>query len=195
LHHERQGTHSIRIAISIAMTESDDDKQLFREAMREVKPLPSSKTPPPPTPKPLPEARFARLDQREVLRESLLPPADDSMLLTGDELLFRRPHIAEDVLVKLRRGHYSVDAEVDLHGLTGAEAKTVLRDFVADSAQRHMNCVRIIHGKGKRSGPRGPVLKNVVNRWLQHTDAVLAFASARTIDGGSGAVYVLLKRG
>jgi DNA-nicking Smr family endonuclease len=175
------------------MTAPDDDKQLFREAMREVKPLSSAKTLPP-APKPSAEARFTRLDQREVLRESLLPPADDSMLLTGDELLFRRPHVPEDVLVKLRRGHYAVDAEVDLHGLTGAEAKAVMRDFVAESSQRHMNCVRIIHGKGKRSGPRGPVLKNIVNRWLQHTDAVLAFASARTIDGGSGAVYVLLKR-
>ena len=100
----------------------------------------------------------------------------------------------EDVLVKLRRGHYSVDAEVDLHGLTGAQAKAALREFVADASLRHMNCVRVIHGKGKRSGPRGPVLKHVVNVWLQHSDAVLAFASARTVDGGSGAVYVLLRR-
>jgi len=175
------------------MTAPDDDKQLFREAMREVKPLSPAQTPPP-APKPSAEARFTRLDHREVLRESLLPPADDSMLLTGDELLFRRPQVPEEVLVKLRRGHYAVDAEVDLHGLTGAEAKALLREFISDSSQRHMNCVRVIHGKGKRSGPRGPVLKNIVNRWLQHADAVLAFASARTIDGGSGAVYVLLKR-
>jgi DNA-nicking Smr family endonuclease len=99
------------------------------------------------------------------------------------------------VLVKLRRGHYVVDAEVDLHGLTGAQAKSALREFVGDASQRHMTCVRVIHGKGKRSGPRGPVLKNIVNRWLQHSDAVVAFASARSVDGGSGAVYVLLKRG
>jgi DNA-nicking Smr family endonuclease len=175
------------------MTASDDDKQLFRDAMREVKPLQPGKTLPE-TPKPQPQARFTRLDQREVLRESLLPPADESMLLTGDELLFRRPHVPEDVLVKLRRGHFAVDAEIDLHGLNGAQAKAALRDFIADSSQRHMSCVRIIHGKGKRSGPRGPVLKNIVNQWLQHTDIVLAFASARGVDGGSGAVYVLLKR-
>jgi DNA-nicking Smr family endonuclease len=177
------------------MTESDDDKQLFREAMREVKPLSAKNAGPPPAPKPVAQARFTRLDQREVLRESLLPPADDSMLQTGDELLFRRPHIPEDVLVKLRRGHFAVDAETDLHGLTGAQAKEVLRDFIADSSLRHLKCVRIVHGKGKRSGPRGPVLKDIVNRWLQHSDAVLAFASARGVDGGSGAVYVLLKRG
>lgn len=184
-----------RIARLIAMTaDDDDDKQLFRDAMREVKPLRATATPPPNAPKPVPAARFTRLDHREVLRESLLPPGDDSMLLTGDELLFRRPLVPEDVLVKLRRGHYSVDAEVDLHGLTGAQAKAALREFVADASLRHMNCVRVIHGKGKRSGPRGPVLKHVVNVWLQHSDAVLAFASARTVDGGSGAVYVLLKR-
>ncbi len=175
------------------MTSSDDpDKDLFREAMREVKRLPAGAAPPEP-PKPAPQARFTRLDEAEVLKESLLPPADESLLSTGDELMFRRPHITEEVLIKLRRGHYAVDAEIDLHGLTGAQAKAALREFIADAVQRNMQCVRIIHGKGKRSGPRGPVLKNIVNRWLQYTDIVLAFASARSVDGGSGAVYVLLK--
>jgi DNA-nicking Smr family endonuclease len=177
------------------MSESDErDRQIFREAMREVKPLRPANTPATGALKPAPRARFTRLDQREVLRESLLPPADESLLSTGDELLFRREHVPENVLVKLRRGHYAVDAEVDLHGLTGAQAKAALREFLTDALQRHMTCVRIIHGKGKRSGPRGPVLKNIVNRWLQHIDAVLAFASARSVDGGSGAVYVLLKK-
>src|SRR5690606_31507073 len=109
--------------------------------------------------KPAPRARFTRLDQREVLRESLLPPADESLLSTGDELLFRREHVPENVLVKLRRGYYAVDAEVDLHGLTGAQAKAALREFLTDALRRRMTCVRIVHGKGKRSGPRGPVLK------------------------------------
>lgn len=178
----------------IDMSESDErDKELFRAAMREVKRLrPEPHKPEPP--KPPAQARFTRSDQREVLRESLLPPQDEALLSTGDELIFRRPHIPEAVLLKLRRGHYCVDAEIDLHGLTGAEAKAALRDFLADAAQRGMTCVRIVHGKGKRSGPRGPVLKNVVNRWLQHSNAVLAFASARSVDGGSGAVYVLLSK-
>jgi len=169
------------------------DEEIFREAMREVKPLRPANAPPE-APKPAPQARFTRLDQREVLRESLLPPADDTLLSTGDELLFKRPHLSDDLLLKLRRGYYAVDAEIDLHGLTGAQAKAALREFVTDAVYRNMHCVRIIHGKGKRSGPRGPVLKNVVNRWLQHLDAVLAFASARAVDGGSGAVYVLLKK-
>ncbi|HMN44851.1 MAG TPA: Smr/MutS family protein [Povalibacter sp.] len=173
-------------------TPDDPDKDLFREAMREVKPLPPGNEAPQ-APKPVAQARFTRLDEREVLRESLLPPADDLLLSTGDELLFRRPHVPEDVLIRLRRGHYAVDAEIDLHGLSGAQAKEVLREFVTDAVQRELKCIRIVHGKGRRSGPRGPVLKNIVNRWLQHIDPVLAFASARAVDGGSGAVYVLLK--
>jgi len=172
---------------------SEDDSDLFRAATRDVKPLPVPAVKPA-APKPRPEARFARADEREVLRESLLPPEDEALLATGEELSFRRPHVSEQVLLKLRRGHYAVDAETDLHGLNAAQAKAMLREFIADAVNRHFSCVRVIHGKGRRSGPRGPVLKVVVNHWLQRADAVLAFGSARAVDGGSGAVYVLLKR-
>jgi DNA-nicking Smr family endonuclease len=176
------------------MSKSDErDKEIFRAAMREVKPLRPA-TASPQSPKPPAEARFTRSDQQEVLRESLLVPADEALLSTGDEILFRRPHVPEAVLIKLRRGQYAIDAEIDLHGLTGAQAKSALRVFIADAVQRNMACVRIVHGKGNRSGPRGPVLKNIVNRWLQQSDSVLAFGSARAIDGGSGALYVLLTR-
>jgi DNA-nicking Smr family endonuclease len=171
----------------------DDDSDLFRAATRDVKPLPAPAAKPS-APKPPAAARFARADEREVLRESLLPPEDELQLVTGEELSFRRPHISEQVLVKLRRGHFAVDAEADLHGLNAAQAKTLLREFIADSVARHFSCVRVIHGKGRGSGPRGPVLKHLVNHWLQRSDAVLAFGSARAVDGGSGAVYVLLKR-
>jgi DNA-nicking Smr family endonuclease len=97
------------------------------------------------------------------------------------------------VLTKLRRGHYVVDGEIDLHGMTGAEAKAAMREFLTEAVHRRMGCVRIIHGKGRRSGPGGPVLKNIVNHWLQRIDAIQAFGSARQVDGGSGAVYVLLR--
>jgi DNA-nicking Smr family endonuclease len=172
----------------------DHDARTFREAMRDVRRLQNAASKAAPkTPKPPPRARFTRADQVEVLRESLLPPADEALLATGDELNFRRPQVPESVLVKLRRGQYVVDAEIDLHGMTGAEAKAVLRDFVSEAVQRRSSCIRIIHGKGRRSGPRGPVLKNVVNQWLQRIDHVQAFGSARHVDGGSGAVYVLLR--
>lgn len=176
------------------MTESDErDLEIFRAAMRDVKRLRAAKRQPE-APKPRPAARFTRSDQQEVLRESLLPPADEALLSTGDELSFRRPHVPEAVLSKLRRGQYAVDAEIDLHGLNGAQAKAALRAFMADAVQQGMGCVRIVHGKGKGSGPRGPVLKNMVNNWLQRLGVVLAFGSARTIEGGSGAVHVLLDR-
>ena len=95
---------------------------------------------------------------------------------------------------KLTRGGYSVQAEIDLHGMTLAEAKPRLRDFIQYSAQQEHLCVRIVHGKGLGSGHSGPVLKNAVNRWLRQWDSVLAFVSTRQVDGGTGAVYVLLER-
>jgi len=175
----------------VSMSDSDE-RDLFREYVRDVKRLRST-----PRriarPKPAPMARFARADAQEVLRESLMLPQDEAALSTGDELSFRRPHVPEAVLTKLRRGHYAVDAEIDLHGLTAREAKGALREFIAEAVDRRTTCVRVIHGKGRRSGPRGPVLKNVVNLWLQRSNVVLAFGSARAVDGGSGAIYVLLR--
>ena len=77
------------------------------------------------------------------------------------------------MLTRLRRGAYVVDDEIDLHGMTGAEAKAALRKFIAECVDRRLRCVRVVHGKGRRSGPRGPVLKHVVNHWLQRADDVL----------------------
>ena len=171
-----------------------DERDLFRQQMRDVKRLHTAHPPPKRTkPKPPPRAQFTRADQKEVLRESLNAPTDEATLSTGDELSFRRPHVPESILTKLRRGQYAVDGEIDLHGLTAVQARTALRDFIAEALDRRLTCVRVIHGKGRRSGPRGPVLKNVVNQWLQRIEPVLAFGSARAVDGGSGAIYVLLK--
>jgi DNA-nicking Smr family endonuclease len=176
------------------MNGSDDqDEKLFRDAMRGVRPLPAP-VEKPAAPKPAPKARFTRADQRNVLKESLLPPDDPALLETGDELRFRRPGVPEAILKRLRRGEFAVDAEIDLHGLTAVEARAAMKTFIERALDCQMSCVRIIHGKGRRSGPRGPVLKNVVNLWLQRTDAVLAFGSPPPIHGGSGAVYVLLRR-
>jgi DNA-nicking Smr family endonuclease len=170
---------------------SDDDDRAFREAMNGVRPL-RSREPVAIPPKPRAVARFARADEREVLRESLLPPGDPALLDTGDELAFRRPWIRDDVLRRLRRGHFAVAAEIDLHGLIRHQAHEALREFIAEAADRRLGCVRVIHGKGRGSGSRGPVLKHVVNHWLRRMDDVAAFATARPVDGGTGAVYVLL---
>ncbi len=93
----------------------------------------------------------------------------------------------------LARGSYAIQAEIDLHGMTLAEARPRLEKFVQRCAGNDKLCIRVVHGKGLGSGERGPVLNICVNRWLRQWDSVIAFVSARQVDGGTGAVYVLLK--
>jgi DNA-nicking Smr family endonuclease len=168
------------------------DTQLFREAMRDVKPL----APPPrvatATRKPPPRAKFTAADRALVLVESLQGFGEGEITDSGDEISFRRNGVQDGVMRKLKRGGYRVDEECDLHGLRVDEAKALLREFLADALARGLRCVRIIHGKGKGSGPRGPVLKTAVNMILRKTAPVLAFTSARRVDGGTGAINVLL---
>lgn len=169
----------------------DDDARLFREAVRDVKPLTHER--PALRPRgPVPRARFTRADRHAVLRESLAGGSDDPVSAAGDELAFHRAGLQSPVLRKLRRGQYRVQAELDLHGLSVVEAKHALREFLAEALHRRMRCVRIVHGKGLRSGHRGPVLKSAVSGMLRRTAAVVAYVSARPVDGGTGAVYVLL---
>jgi len=169
----------------------DDDARLFREAVRDVKPM-TRQPPEARRPGAAPRARFTRADRRAVLRESLSGGTDDPALASGDELVFHRAGLQSPVLRKLLRGQYRVEAELDLHGLNVADAKHALRDFLAEALNRQMRCVRIIHGKGLRSGHRGPVLKSAVSGVLRRMGSVVAYVSARPVDGGTGAVYVLL---
>jgi DNA-nicking Smr family endonuclease len=173
--------------------DSDSDAQLFREAVADVKPLGVKETPPTGRRRrPVPIARFSRADRHAVLFESLNDYSTDPESASGDELVYHRAGVQTAVLKKLRRGHYRVQAEIDLHGMTVAEAKQAVRDFLADALDRQFRCVRIIHGKGLRSGHRGPVLKGVVSSVLRRATPVVAYVSARQVDGGTGAVYVLL---
>jgi len=177
------------------MAMADDDEQTFRDAMRDVRPLRRrAARSPVAAPAPRAVARFARAEAAAVLKDSLAPLQDASMLESGDELVFVRPGTPRDVVRKLRRGHWAVQAEIDLHGLGRQAARDALREFIAESVTRDLRCVRVIHGKGRRSGTRGPVIKHVVDHWLRRREPVLAFASARPVDGGTGAVYVLLAR-
>jgi DNA-nicking Smr family endonuclease len=168
-----------------------DEARLFRDAVRGVRPLPQRTAAPRP-PRARPRARFTRADRAAVLQESLSSADADPQLAGGEELVFHRPPVQTTVLRRLRRGEYRVQREIDLHGLTVAEAKAALRQFLLAALEQQVRCVRIIHGKGLRSGQRGPVLKATVNAVLRRTGAVLAFVSARPVDGGTGAVYVLL---
>ena len=172
----------------------DDDVHAFRRAVADVRPLTPRSRVPEPRARPRPHARFTRAEREEVLRESLVAPVDPAALETGDHLAFRRPTVREEVLRKLKRGQFAVEAEIDLHGLGRHAAHAALREFLNDCVRRGLRCVRVIHGKGLRSGPGGPVLKHVVDHWLRRIENVVAFASARPVDGGTGAVYVLLRK-
>jgi DNA-nicking Smr family endonuclease len=128
------------------------------------------------------------------LRETLEADSGALEFESGQSLSFARASVGRRNFRKLARGNFSVQSEIDLHGLTVAEARTVLGDFIENSVEQGHRCVRVIHGKGLGSGDRGPILKAKVDNWLRKWDAVLAFISARQVDGGTGAVYVLLKK-
>ncbi|MBS0367292.1 MAG: Smr/MutS family protein [Proteobacteria bacterium] len=160
--------------------------------MRGVRTLAQPAAPPRP-PRARPRARFARADRAAVLRESLDAVETEPALAGGEALVFSRPQIQPAVLKRLRRGEYRVQREIDLHGMTVAEGKAELRRFLIQALEDGVHCVRIVHGKGLRSGDRGPVLKMAVSAVLRRTGAVLAFVSARQADGGTGALYVLLE--
>jgi DNA-nicking Smr family endonuclease len=120
--------------------------------------------------------------------------APASSAVAGDTVLgFQRAGVRIQEMRKLRRGLYPVQDELDLHGFTQAAARDQLADFIVASRDAGFRCVRIIHGKGYRSGSRGGVLKTAVDLWLRRHMDVLAFTSAKAIDGGTGALYVLLR--
>lgn len=175
------------------MQDDDDDVRLFHDAVSGARPLEHDRAEPPRTPL-SPTARQRRRDDAEVLLESLSADIEEIEWRNGDGLRYRRPEVGERTLRKLARGGFRVESEIDLHGYTVKEAKAVLREFFIEIDQFGWRCVRIIHGKGKGSGHRGPRLKGSVDAWLRKMDVVAAFVSARQVDGGSGAVYVLLRR-
>jgi len=171
---------------------TDPDADLFREAMIDVKPIKARAPVPAARRKPPARARFTAADRALVLVESLQGFGEGDVTDSGDEISFRRAGVQNGVLRKLKRGEYRVEEICDLHGLRVDEAKAALREFLASSLAHNLRCVRIIHGKGMGSGPRGPVLKVAVNMILRKTAPVLAFTSARRVDGGTGAINVLL---
>jgi DNA-nicking Smr family endonuclease len=189
-----------------------EDSLIFRAAVRDVKPL---EAPPMPagaagTP---PRSRIRKgIPTRETTMQTTGDALDEAMPLLpiapdaasgaslsgalpggGEALSFQRAGVRTQVVRRLRRGLIPIDGELDLHGLRQTAARDQLADFLTYSRHAGRRCVRIIHGKGHRSGARGAVLKAAVDLWLRRHHDVMAFTSARAIDGGTGAVYVLLR--
>ncbi len=172
--------------------DDDEERGLFRRLLADAKPLQHDKVPLP-TRTARPKATFARQEKHESLRESLKfePPGGESS--GGYSLRFQRPSLSRHAMRRLARGGYKVQAAIDLHGMTTPEAQKALQGFFAEALDRGLTCVRIVHGKGLGSGQQGPVLKRAIDQWLRHWEPVLAYVSARPADGGTGAVYVLLR--
>lgn len=171
----------------------DAERDLFARAVGPVQPL---RTParvlhvlPPPEPTPLQRQR----DEQAVLQESLYDEFDVSTMLQVDgQLSFRRSGMGPDVPARLRRGQWAVQAQIDLHGMRRDEAREALVTFLRQARRSGLRCVRVIHGKGLGSPGGVPVLKGKVHSWLVQRSDVLAFVQARPVDGGAGALLVLL---
>jgi DNA-nicking Smr family endonuclease len=173
---------------------NEDTTQLFREAVEGVARIPSPNRADTRVPRLKPIPRQRQIDEQQVLRDSLCDPID---ILeageSGEELFFVRPGVPKAALRKLKRGGWVTQAELDLHGMRSEEARLSLSGFLQQCARQDCRCVRIIHGKGLRSRNREPVLKYKLRHWLTQREDVLAFCQARSVDGGAGAVIVLLK--
>ena len=144
-------------------------------------------------PKPPATARQRERDEAAVMLEAISDEFDvESLLDTDDSLSFRRPDIGPEVVRKLRRGVWAIQAQLDLHGLRRDEARERLNRFIHDARRGGLRCVRVIHGKGNGSPGREPVLKGKVKSWLVQKKDVIAFTQARASDGGTGALLVLL---
>ena len=172
----------------------DREAAVFRTAMADAVPIPGSgraETPREPAP-PLPRQR--ELDEKLALAQTMSDDIDIERLLDVDDALsYRREGVGPDVTARLRRGQWTVQGQIDLHGLRVEEARDALAAFLAEAIKRHRRCLRVIHGKGLGSVAREPVLKGKVLRWLVQRDEVLAFCQARPNDGGAGALLVLLR--
>ena len=170
------------------------EKNLFVRAAGSVKPIRDSRRVHLAPDQPPPIAVQQQLDDQRVLQESISDEFDATTLLDIDYALsFRRPGIGTDVTRKLRKGGWSIQGEIDLHGLRREEAREVLAAFVRDAHRRGLRCVRVVHGKGLGSPGKMPVLKGKVQGWLIQKNEVLAFVQARGDEGGAGALVVLLK--
>jgi DNA-nicking Smr family endonuclease len=169
----------------------EDDE--FRRALTGVKPISKPRRVPLRREPPAPVPRQTRRDERAALAESLSGPVSlDDAMESGEELVFLREGLSRQVLRKLRRGHWVVEQNLDLHGMNRLEAASSVAEFLRRCALRGVRCARIVHGKGLGSPNREPVLKGKLRKWLAVREDVLAYCQAPATQGGGGALLVLL---
>ncbi len=170
------------------------ERELFATTVGRVEPLRKAAALVLPRARPAPVPRQRQRDEALVLVQALSDDFDvESLLDTDDDLSFRRRGIGPEVVRKLRRGVWAIQAQLDLHGLRRDAARERLAEFIRQAMRDRLRCVRVIHGKGNGSPGREPVLKSRVKSWLVQKNEVVAFAQARASDGGHGALLVLLR--
>jgi len=172
---------------------SADDVRLFEEAVGKIRRFDHHGVPVA-RPRPLPEPTQSRLDEARVPEELMRSVIDPATIEVGEELSYLKGGLSPRLLRKLKRGHFSIADEIDLHQMTTEVARSAIKMFLDANQRAGRLCVKIIHGKGLRSRTHGPVLKRLVDRLLRRRADVLAFASAAPAEGGTGAVIVLLRR-
>ena len=172
---------------------TDEDRELFRRVVGDVRRIEDDRAHPRGArnaPRTRDRTQAARSKGMQGLPESEWTPD----VGPGDVLSFARGGVQRREVERLRRGRFTIEADLDLHGRTVADASAALDRFLEDSRRRGRRCVRIVHGKGFGSPSGQPIMKAHVDRWLRNRSEVLAFCSATPPDGGTGALYVLLRR-
>ncbi len=172
---------------------SEEDRTLFQNAVGPVKAVKSNTakiTKSPPKPNPI----KSREDDRAVINELLSDHLHPDDFETAEHLAYAGPGVQKSVMRKLKKGHYAIQNTLDLHGHTVAKSKVALVEFIHQSRRERTSCVLIIHGKSRHRAEQAPILKPMVNTWLRSHSGVLAFSSAQASDGGTGAVYALLRQ-
>jgi len=170
------------------------EKELFVKAAGTVQPMADKRRALLRKEQPKPVPVQLRRDEQSALRESISDEFDVGTLLDADEhMSFRRPGIGPDITRKLRLGQWSIQRQLDLHGLRSEEAREALGQFIREAHRHGIRCVRVVHGKGLGSPGKTPVLKRRVQSWLVQKNEVLAFVQAKPADGGAGALLILLQ--
>ena len=170
------------------------EKDLFIKAAGVVQPLTDKRRAQLKKEQPKPVPVQQQRDAQSALNESMSDEFDIGTLLDADEhMSFRRPGIGPDVTRKLRQGQWSIQRQLDLHGLRSEEAREALGQFIREAHRHGIRCVRVVHGKGLGSPGKTPVLKRRVQSWLVQKNEVLAFVQAKPADGGAGALLILLQ--
>jgi DNA-nicking Smr family endonuclease len=171
---------------------SDEDLRLFEQAVGQVRRIAVGSIVAA-RPQPTPEPRQSRLDEARVADELINTAIDPAEIEVGEELSYLKPGLSPRLLRRLKRGHFSITDEIDLHQMTVSVARAAVKQFLDENRREGRLCLKIIHGKGLRSRAEGPVVKRLVDGMLRQRADVLAFASAKPAEGGTGALIVLLK--